>query len=169
MPLINIPYDRLAVIAYAEKWAMSRNPKYYNYNLLGGDCTNFASQCLFAGCKVMNYTKTYGWYYKTANDKTPSWSGVEYYYNFLTGNSEEGPAAVVCDINDLEIGDFIQLGNMEEFYHTLTIVRIDGEKTIPNIYVATHTYDSYNRSLATYNYRESRYLHINSVKKWVKK
>jgi hypothetical protein len=36
-------YDRSAAVAYAHKWAYSRNPAYYNYDKLGGDCTNFAS------------------------------------------------------------------------------------------------------------------------------
>ena len=37
-------YDRDKVIEYAKKWAYSRNPQYYNYDGIGGDCTNFASQ-----------------------------------------------------------------------------------------------------------------------------
>ena len=31
---------------YAQKWALSRNPAYYNFDDIGGDCTNFVSQCL---------------------------------------------------------------------------------------------------------------------------
>jgi len=34
-------YDRAAAVAYARKWALSRNPRYYDYEDLGGDCTNF--------------------------------------------------------------------------------------------------------------------------------
>ena len=50
-------YDRNKVVEYAEKWAYSINPKYYNFNLIGGDCTSFVSQCIFAGSNIMNYTK----------------------------------------------------------------------------------------------------------------
>ena len=55
MPRI-IPYDRRAAIRYAHRWAFGRNPRYYDYENIGGDCTNFASQCLYAGTGVMNFT-----------------------------------------------------------------------------------------------------------------
>ena len=72
-----IDYDRDKSVAYAKKWAYGRNPKFYAFSNLGGDCTNFASQCIYAGAGVMNYTPTFGWYYKNLNDRTPSWTGVE--------------------------------------------------------------------------------------------
>ena len=53
-----IPYDRFAGVSYAHRWAYERNPKYMNFDELGGDCTNFASQCLYAGAGVMNFTPT---------------------------------------------------------------------------------------------------------------
>ena len=56
-----IPYRRDLAVAYAHRWAYGRNPAYFDYEELGGDCTNYASQCLFAGVGVMNYTPTYGW------------------------------------------------------------------------------------------------------------
>ena len=54
--MIERDYDRSAVFNYAKKWAFGRNPDYYSFNKLGGDCTNFASQCIYAGAKVMNFT-----------------------------------------------------------------------------------------------------------------
>ena len=88
-----IPYNRETAVAYARRWAMARNPSYYDFEKIGGDCTNFASQCIFAGAKVMNYTKVLGWYYRSSNDRTASWSGVEYLYKFLVNNSSVGPYA----------------------------------------------------------------------------
>ncbi|MEB0003819.1 amidase domain-containing protein [Cryobacterium sp. 10I1] len=38
--------DRSAIVAYAYKWAMARNP---DFKALDDDCTSFASQALFAG------------------------------------------------------------------------------------------------------------------------
>lgn len=61
--MIFMEYNRANAVAYAKKWAYGRNPKYYDFSDLGGDCTNFASQCIYAGSGVMNYTPTYGWYY----------------------------------------------------------------------------------------------------------
>ncbi len=49
-----VGYNRQAAVEYAEKWAFKRNPAYLNFDSLGGDCTNYASQCIFAGAKVMN-------------------------------------------------------------------------------------------------------------------
>ena len=54
-----IPYNREKAIEYANTWAYGRNPAYYDYSNLGGDCTNFISQCLYAGGGIMNYAKTW--------------------------------------------------------------------------------------------------------------
>ena len=51
-----LTYDRAKAVAYAERWALSRNPRYYDFEDIGGDCTNFASQCIYAGAGVMNWT-----------------------------------------------------------------------------------------------------------------
>lgn len=166
MSLVNLTYNRNDTVAYAEKWALSRNSAYYNFDGIGGDCTNFASQCLYAGAKVMNYTPTLGWYYNNINSRSPSWSGVPYFYNFLIKNKSVGPYARECSIEELNIGDFIQLGSSERFYHTLVIIRIDGKNAPDNIYIATHTFDSLNRPLSSYMYSRSRYIHIEGVRKF---
>jgi hypothetical protein len=46
-------YNRDDSIDYAVKWAYDVNYEYYCYDK-GGDCTNFASQCLYAGGFVMD-------------------------------------------------------------------------------------------------------------------
>ena len=71
-----INYNRSDAVKYALKWAFSRNPDYLDFHGLGGDCTNFVSQCIYAGCQVMNYTPVYGWYYLSSSDRTASWTGV---------------------------------------------------------------------------------------------
>ena len=65
-------YDRGKAVAYAHKWAFGRNPAYYDFEEIGGDCTNFASQCLRAGGGVMNFTPTFGWYYVNAARRAPA-------------------------------------------------------------------------------------------------
>ena len=102
-------YNRENIYKYAQKWALSRNPKYYNYEYIGGDCTNFVSQCIYAGCGQMNYNRLNGWYSINANNKSPSWTGVEFLYDFLISNKEAGPKGEVASIDKLEIGDIIQL------------------------------------------------------------
>jgi hypothetical protein len=66
MTLILGEYDRQNAVDYAHKWAYSRNPAYYDYENLGGDCTNFVSQCVYAGARVMIYGVC-GWYYSDPN------------------------------------------------------------------------------------------------------
>ncbi|HOA41990.1 MAG TPA: amidase domain-containing protein, partial [Bacillota bacterium] len=47
--LINTEYNRNKAIEYAERWAFDRNPRYLDFEKLGGDCTNYVSQCIYAG------------------------------------------------------------------------------------------------------------------------
>ena len=49
MKLIEFPYNRELAVAYAHRWAYGRNPEYFDFQGIGGDCTNFASQCIYGG------------------------------------------------------------------------------------------------------------------------
>lgn len=122
-----VPYRRRAAVQYAHMWAYGRNPQFYDYEELGGDCTNFASQCLYAGSGVMNFTPTFGWYYLNANEKAPAWTGVPYLWNFLTRTAESvGPVAVPCSLYELRPGDLVQLRfRGEEFQHTPVVVLLE--------------------------------------------
>lgn len=155
-------YDRVAVVDYARRWAFSRNPKFYNFNNLGGDCTNFASQCIYAGAGIMNYTPVYGWYYIDADSRTASWTGVEYLYNFLVGNTEgAGPFAREVDVKELLAGDIVQLGTADgDFYHTPVVVGFSDGQPL----VAAHSYDAFNRPLYSYQFEQLRCLHIEGVR-----
>ena len=155
-------YSRGDAVEYALKWANGRNSTYYNFDSIGGDCTNFASQCIFAGAKIMNYTPDTGWYYRNINDRAPAWTGVEYLYRFLVNNNSVGPFARVVGQNEAETGDLIQLGNRDgSFYHSLIITQAE-----PYILVAAHTYDAINRPLFSYTYANVRFLHIEAVRIW---
>ena len=162
-----IAYDRVSAVAYARRWAFARNPAYYNFNALGGDCTNFASQCLFAGAGVENYTKELGWYYKTLSDRAAAWTGVEYFYQFLTDNAQgvgdgAGPYAEEIPLSRLEIGDFVQLGTVAgDYYHTPIVVGFDSRGTP---LCAAHSNDAFNRPLSTWSYGRIRCLHILGVR-----
>lgn len=157
-----LSYNREAAVAYARRWAMSRNPAYYDFEKIGGDCTNFASQCIYAGAQVMNYTPVMGWYYRSSYDRTPSWSGVEYLYNYLINNKSVGPYARVVSKQEVKPGDIVQLGSADgNFYHSPVIT-----STTPAILVAAHTFDAINRPLSSYLYDTARFLHIEGVRTW---
>jgi hypothetical protein len=160
MPNTLRPYDRQKAVDYARKWAMSRNPRYYDFENIGGDCTNFSSQCLFAGSGLMNPTPVFGWYYFSLENRSASWSGVEYLFDFITKNKSVGPFGHVCSEDELEPGDFVQLGAGDgHFYHSPFIVAVS-----PQIEVCAHTYDSLDRALSTYEYAHIRHIHIDGVR-----
>lgn len=154
-------YNRRNVYEYAKEWAYGRNPKYYNYDGIGGDCTNFISQCIFAGCGEMNYNKNNGWYYINGNRKSPSWTGVQFLYNFLISNKGTGPSGVVCEVGELEIGDIIQLSfDGIKFSHSLIVVQ--NGNSVNNTLIAAHTYDVFGKRVSDYNYSKYRCVHINN-------
>lgn len=157
-----IAYDRAAAVAYARRWALDRNPAFYNFEKIGGDCTNFTSQCLFSGARTMNYTPVTGWFYRSSYDRAPSWTGVQYLYNFLINNKSVGPYARVVSESEVEPGDIVQLGTGSgHFYHSPFITAVESR-----ILVAAHTDDALDRPLDTYIYGETRFLHIAGVRIW---
>lgn len=159
------PYDRETAVAYAHRWAYHRNPDYYNFDELGGDCTNFASQCLYAGSGVMNYTPTFGWYYNSQYSRAPAWTGVEFFYNFLTRKKESpGPVGRQADMAEVQPGDFVQLRFAAgPFAHNPVVVAVGSPSSLDSILVAAHSEDSDNRPLSTYPIAEARFLHILGV------
>lgn len=154
-------YNRYKALVYADRWALNRNPEYFDYSDIGGDCTNFCSQVLHAGGCVMNYSEG-GWFYKDGNDRTHSWTGVNFLYDFLISDKEIGPIAKEVGVGGIRIGDIIQLsfqkGNV--FDHSLLVVECGNPPAVANIKVSTHTDDQSHYSLTNYTWTKIRYLHI---------
>ncbi len=71
-------YNRLEAVRYAELWWNDFNPKFQRFE---DDCTNFISQCLFAGGIPMEFSKSRsnGWWYRGAQN---GWS-----YSWTVANS----------------------------------------------------------------------------------
>ena len=160
-------YDREGALAYARRWALARNPLFYDFSALGGDCTSFVSQCVLAGSCVMNFTKDFGWYYLSVEDRAPAFTGVEPFWRFMTGdaafraaNGGIGPFGREIAREEARVGDVVQLGGETgEFFHTLLLTGTrDGE-----LLVAAHTRDVYDRPLSSYTAPRARFLHILGV------
>ncbi len=159
--LVAKEYNRRNALTYARRWALDRNPLYFNYTGMGGNCTNFVSQCVYAGGCTMNYTPVFGWYYLSPSERTASWTGVTFFYNFLTGNTGVGPFGREVGREELLPGDVIQLGREEGgFYHSLLVL----EKTEEDYFVAAQSDDALDRPLSTYSYDYARYLHIDGIR-----
>jgi len=154
-------YDRIAAVAYAHEWAYRRNPRFYDFQNIGGDCTNFNSQCIYAGCGIMNYTKATGWFFISLNNRAPAWTGVPFLYNFLTKNKGAGPYGQELPLEQAMIADVVQLSpDGYRFSHSLFIIEVGDPPAPENILIATHTLDSDYRQLSTYTYAKRRLIHI---------
>ena len=160
--LVTGNYDRERARAYAERWAFGRNPLFTDFSGIGGNCTNFVSQCVYAGSCQMNLTPVFGWYYLNADDRAPAFTGVEFFYNFMTGNEGVGPFATEAREETLAVGDVVQLGREDgSFYHTLLVV---GREDTGGLLLAAQSDDAYGRPLSTYTFARARFLHIEGVR-----
>ena len=155
--------DTVAELEYARKWVFIGNPDFYDFAELGGDCTNFVSQCIYAGGAVMNYTPDLGWYYISLSDRADGWTGEEFFYNFMVNNRSAGPYGEEVPLREAAVGDVIQLGTDDGFYHSLLVTETAGG--IP--YVTARTNNAYNVPLYSYGYRYARCIHILGARRWV--
>ena len=158
-------FDVENAIKYARRWALDRNPEYLDFDELGGDCTNYVSQILSAGGCPMDKTPIFGWYYIDGSDKSPSWTGVEQLYKYLLKEKEYGIVAREIGLNEVEAGDIVQLSfNGKTFQHTPFIVSVtrntDHSVSYDRIKICAHSFDSENRPLDTYKWRNIRFIRI---------
>lgn len=141
-------YDGIKASQYAVRYAENYNPAYNDYNGRGGDCTNFASQCIHAGG-----IPTDNVWYKDSH----AWIRVVELRNWLL---KKGYARELTVQSNAKEGDLVQLRNSYGFwYHGLVITYrnpINGE-----LFISCHTGDYTNRALSTYT-TERRYLILTS-------
>lgn len=154
-------YNRQKAVQYALHWWNARNPRFYNFENLGGDCTNFVSQCLnFAGIQ-MDFAPN-GWFYNNLNSRAPAWTGVNEFYTYGINNSKNvGVKFKECPIEETEIGDLVQLvtKNRQVFHHTAIITEKLGN-TFSNIFITCHTNNAKNKPLSAYNIKNYRFLKV---------
>ena len=166
--LVVKPYDRGRAVEYAKRWALSRNPLFFDFTGGGGNCTNFVSQSLLSGALVMNPTETFGWYYIDVSNRSPSWTGVNEFYEFMCGvgdfpptSERRGPFCTEVEREKVEIGDVVQLSNvMGRFYHSLLVSGFDENG---DILICAQSNDALDRPLSTYRFATARFLHVEGV------
>ena len=161
-------YNRVRAVEYARRWALSRNPLFYDFTGGGGNCTNFVSQAVLAGSLVMNPSEIFGWYYRDLNDRAPAWTGVREFYEFMLGigdfapkNERVAPFASEVGRERVEIGDVVQLYDSDDdFYHTLIVSSVERN----DLLVCAHSNDALDRRLSSYSFDELRFIHIDGVR-----
>ena len=141
-------YNRENAVEYARRWALDANPEFGYFGGIGGDCTNFISQCLLAGGGIMNYDYIKGWFYKSMEKRSPSWTSVGYLQKYLLRKEKsEGPFAESVALNEIQLGDIIQLRqNPTHFNHTVIVTKIINE----TFYVCAHSNDALDRPLSSF-------------------
>lgn len=142
-----VEYDRVRVLRYAELWWNGKNPAFPRF---ADDCTNFISQCLYAGNlpPTGGSNRSVGWWY-TAQNWSYSWSTSHALYKYL--HSQVG-ATSLNNPRDLKIGDviFYDWTGSGTYHHTTVVVDFDASG---DPLVNAHTDDSYHRH---YLYLDSR-------------
>jgi len=156
-----VDYNRMAAVNYAHKWANSYNPLYVHYD---SDCTNFVSQCIYAGAPKMN--RSAGWYYLTPSIGGPAWINVKNLWNFLINNNGTGPISMDnTHYLDMDYGDPIEFWSYYEgdYSHAVIVTKIDD---YGGIYYSGHSNFRYDYSLSSayatgaYNTSKTRTAHI---------
>ncbi len=164
----NWAYNRTAALNYAYAWNTHlRNPLYADYSSVGGDCTNYTSQCLIAGGAPNDNITPYTWYYYGPNppNRTTSWTSVQPFYDYLVNNwTPWGLWGYPTNFAGVAEADLIQYKWKAgaAWAHTMIITWIwrDSAGGNSSIYVSGHTNDEYNVPLAGQLYNAIRYLKV---------
>jgi hypothetical protein len=121
-------YNRAAAVMYAINYVFNPNSNYPDYSNYGGDCTNFASQCLEAGGWTQISSGTNKWFHNkgyttppSSTYRSPSWTSASSLQAFLNRSSRV--ASSPASSRDLNIGDILQLTSSSSAYHTTIVSR----------------------------------------------
>lgn len=141
-------FNRQKAVAYANKYAGAAwgagnkhryNPKYRDYTGLGGDCTNFASQCIGDAEEGGGLKMRGGWHYFLFNGGARTWVQTDAFKNFMLYGgygqliakgkfadvvkpSEKHPAGAIAK---LEPGDLIGYEMKGDVDHFSVVVGFD--------------------------------------------
>ncbi|OXM14026.1 amidase domain-containing protein [Paenibacillus herberti] len=165
-------YQRELVAAYADQWWQEPNPAYEEFEV---NCTNYVSQCVFAGEAPMNYTgkRESGWWYKGRSGGQEQWS-----YSWAVSNAlhlylsfprSTGMRAITVDsAAELNLGDVITYdwNGDGRFQHTTVVTAFDGDgmplvnaNTVPS----RHRYWDYRDSYAWTDNTRYRFYHFSDM------
>ncbi|GFN31139.1 amidase domain-containing protein [Paenibacillus xylaniclasticus] len=162
-------YRRDLAAAYADRWWNEGNPA---YELFEVNCTNYVSQCIFAGHAPMNYTgkRDSGWWYQGRNGGREmwsySWAVANALQSYLASGRKNGLRATIVESADqLQLGDVICYDwNGDYRYQHTTIVTAFDVGGMPlvnaNTVASRHRYWDYKDSYAWTEKTRYRFFHI---------
>ncbi|WP_240644516.1 amidase domain-containing protein [Paenibacillus paeoniae] len=167
--ITGIRYRRDLAAAYADRWWNDGNP---SYELFDVNCTNYVSQCIFAGNAPMNYTgkRGSGWWYKGRSKGEEWWSYSWAVSNALTqylstARKSGLRAEQVQSADQLQLGDVITYdwAGDGRYQHSTIVTAFDatGQPLVnANTVASRHRYWDYRDSYAWTQRTRYRYFHI---------
>ncbi|MDN8593504.1 hypothetical protein B2I21_18960 [Chryseobacterium mucoviscidosis] len=161
-------YRRDLAVAYADRWWNAGNPAYEEFDV---DCTNYVSQCLFAGGAPIHYTgkREAGWWYKGyvngAEMWSYSWAVSNSLERYLSGSSWGLSATEVERPEQLMLGDVIlyDWDGDGRFQHSTVVTAFDaGGMPLVNAHTVSsrHRFWDYRDSYAWNERTVYRLFHI---------
>lgn len=162
-------YNASAAVAYAVQYAIIPNSAYADFTNSGGDCTNFISQCLYAGGIVQHVGTAYTescWFYQSSTNRSYSWTGANSFRNYIT-SSVSKINMTSSSWSSVVPGDIIQLMNSGSATHSMIVSNlVYGSSGRSDLLVCAHTTNRQNVSLAQYysTFPTKVYYHINGSK-----
>lgn len=161
-------YDRQAAKDYAYKYWHSRNPEYYDFSNVGGNCQSFASQMAVAGGIPMDIEgdewQQWKFYGLEVEDKeirsgrSLSWATVDFFYDYLVANVGDSGMVADFDCNRYysEPGDIIHVGYDGTPTHTTVVADVYNDYILIN----SNTLDMLNFPVDAYAYNTKRLIKI---------
>ncbi|GAB6169936.1 hypothetical protein JCM1393_23960 [Clostridium carnis] len=116
-------YNRKKAAEYAVSNGLTINSKYKNYEKLGGDCTNFSSQCIKEGGIPFDNLGPYKWFWYSDNKRTPSWTSANEFRKYAINNNRENSnnfGLIACEttFQDINLSDLVQF---KDATHTMVV------------------------------------------------
>ena len=164
-------YNRQKAVDYAREWYDDRNNEFYSYSDLSGDCTNFTSQCLYAGGIPMDsdwhsirteknifkriFQKPWNWFKNNGYyewDISRAWQTVSAQYEYIKENYCGGKEIIITSPDEIEAAianNLIQAGDLLYFkagtalHHSVIITQVTNNM----IYYAGHTNSCFDKPL----------------------
>ncbi len=168
-------YNREAAVAYSYEWAGTdaalRNPNYTAYDIYGGNCNNYTSQCLFASGIPMDYSGNEIWKWHgetistngTAFGRSYSWTVCENFYGYCKNNTGRGLVAEVDgNLYSGREGDIIQYVSGDRRVHSVIISKViyDQEGNVVDYLINSNTMDKRDCPMTAYGYSDFYLIRI---------
>lgn len=134
-----------------------------DYTYFSKDCTNFISQCLYAGGIKQHVGTVYSdtcWFYKTSTNRSSSWTGANEFYRYVnSGVSKINKSNASWE--SAQIGDIIQMMSSGKAYHSLIVSGVAySSYGRSDLLVCAHTNNRRHVSLNEYYSGSKVYHHI---------